>query len=43
MDSQLKGLILNCTSTYTITPTESNNALEVTMKFYGGLQVQESQ
>ena len=37
MDSQLKGLILNCTlKSYTITPIESNNVLEVTMKFYGG-------
>ena len=44
MDSQLKGIILNCTlKSYTITPIESNNVLEVTMKFYGGLQVQESQ
>ena len=44
MDSQLKGLILNHTlKSYTITPIESNNVLEVTMKFYGGLQVQESQ
>ena len=37
MDSQLKGFILNCTlKSYTITPIESNNVLEVTMKFYGG-------
>ena len=37
MDSQLKGLILNCTlKSYTITPIESNNVLEVAMKFYGG-------
>ena len=37
MDSQLKGLILNYTlKSYTITPIESNNVLEVTMKFYGG-------
>ena len=37
MDSQLKGLILNHTlKSYTITPIESNNELEVTMKFYGG-------
>ena len=37
MDSQLKGLILNHTlKSYTITPIESNNVLEVTMKFYGG-------
>ena len=37
MDSQLKGLILNCTlKSYTIAPIESNNVLEVTMKFYGG-------
>ena len=37
MDSQLKGLILNCTlKSYTITPTESNNVLEVTMTFRGG-------
>ena len=37
MDSQLKGLILNHTLTsYTIAPIESNNVLEVTMKFYGG-------
>ena len=37
MDSQLKGLILNCTlKSYTITPIESNNVLEITMKFYGG-------
>ena len=37
MDSQLKGLILNCTiKSYTITPIENNNVLEVTMKFYGG-------
>ena len=37
MDSQLKGLILNRTlKSYTITPIESNNELEVTMKFYGG-------
>ena len=37
MDSQLKGLILNRTlKSYTITPIESNNVLEVTMKFYGG-------
>ena len=36
MDSQLKGLILNHTlKSYTITPIESNNVLEVTMKFYG--------
>ena len=37
MDSWLKGLILNHTlKSYTITPIESNNVLEVTMKFYGG-------
>ena len=37
MDSHLKGLILNHTlKSYTITPIESNNVLEVTMKFYGG-------
>ena len=37
MDSQLKGLILNRTlKSYTIIPIESNNVLEVTMKFYGG-------
>ena len=37
MDSQLKRLILNHTlKSYTITPIESNNVLEVTMKFYGG-------
>ena len=37
MDSQLKGLILNHTlKSYMITPIESNNVLEVTMKFYGG-------
>ena len=37
MDSQLKGLILNHTlKSYTITPVESNNVLEVSMKFYGG-------
>ena len=37
MDSQLKGLILNHTlKSYTITPMESNNVFEVTMKFYGG-------
>ena len=37
MDSQLKGLILNRTlKSYTITPIESNNVLEVTRKFYGG-------
>ena len=37
MDSLLKGLILNHTlKSYTITPIESNNVLEVTMKFYGG-------
>ena len=37
MDSQLKGLIFNHTlKSYTITPIESNNVLEVTMKFYGG-------
>ena len=37
MDSQLKGLILNCTlKSYTITPVESNNVFKVTMKFYGG-------
>ena len=37
MDSQLKGLILNHTlKSYTITPIESNNVLEITMKFYGG-------
>ena len=37
MDSQLKGLILNCTlKSYTITPIESNNVLEVTMMFYRG-------
>ena len=37
MDSQLKGLILNHTlKSYTIAPIESNNVLEVTMKFYGG-------
>ena len=37
MDSQLKGLILNRTlKSYTITSIESNNVLEVTMKFYGG-------
>ena len=36
MDSRLKGLILNCTlKSYTITPIESNNVLEVTMKFCG--------
>ena len=37
MDYQLKGLILNHTlKSYTITPTESANLLEVTMRFYGG-------
>ena len=37
MDSQLKGLILNHTlKSYIITTIESNNVLEVTMKFYGG-------
>ena len=37
MDYQLKGLILNCTlKSYTITPIESANVIEVTMKFYGG-------
>ena len=37
MDSRLKGLVLNHTlKSYTITPIESNNVLEVTMKFYGG-------
>ena len=37
MDYQLKGLILNTTlKSYTITPIESANVLEVTMKFYGG-------
>ena len=37
MDSQLKGLILNHTlKSYTMTPIESNNVLEVTMKFYVG-------
>ena len=37
MDYQLKGLILNCTlKSYTITPIESTNVLEVTMRFYGG-------
>ena len=37
MESQLKGLILNRSlKSYTITPIESNNVLEVTMKFYGG-------
>ena len=37
MYSQLKGLILNRTlKSYTIIPIESNNVLEVTMKFYGG-------
>ena len=37
MDSQLKGLILNCTlKFYTMTPIESNNVFDVTMKFYGG-------
>ena len=37
MDSQLKGLIPNhALKSYTITPIESNNVLEVTMKFYGG-------
>ena len=37
MDSQLKGLILNHTlKSYTIAPIESNNVLEVTVKFYGG-------
>ena len=37
MDSRLKGLILNRTlKSYTITPMESNNVLEVTMKFHGG-------
>ena len=37
MDSQLRGLILNRTlKSYTITPIESNNVLEVTMKFCGG-------
>ena len=37
MDSQLKGLILNCTlKSYTITLIESNNVIEVTMQFYGG-------
>ena len=37
MDYWLKGLILNCTlKSYTITPIEGTNVLEVTMKFYGG-------
>ena len=44
MDYQLKGLILNCTlKSYTITPIESANVLEVTMTVLWGLQVQESQ
>ena len=44
MDSQLKGIILNCTlKSYKITPIESANMLKVTMKFYGGFQVQEPQ
>ena len=37
MDSHLKGLILNHTlKSYTITHIESNNVLDVTIKFYGG-------
>ena len=37
MDYWLKGLILNHTlKSYTITPIESANVLEVTMKFDGG-------
>ena len=37
MDYQLKGLTLNHTlKSYTITSIESNNVLEVSMKFYGG-------
>ena len=37
MDYQLKGLLLNCTlKSYTITPIESADVLEITMKFYGG-------
>ena len=37
MDSQLKGLFLNHTlKSFTITPIESTNVLQVTMKFYWG-------
>ena len=37
MDYQLKGLIPSHTlKSNTITPIQSNNVLEVTMKFYGG-------
>ena len=37
MDSQLKGIILNCTlKSYMITPIESANVLKVTMEIYGG-------
>ena len=36
MDYLLKGLILNCTlKSYTTTPIEGANVLEVAMKFYG--------
>ena len=36
MDSQLKGIIVNCTlRLYTITPIENVNVLKVTMKSMG--------
>ena len=44
MDFRLKGIILNHTlKSYKITPIESANVLRVTMKFYGGFQVQKPQ
>ena len=44
MDSRLKGIILNGTlKSNRITPIERANVLEVTMRFYGGFQVQEPQ
>ena len=37
MEYWLKGLILNCTlKSYTITPIESDDVLDITMRFYGG-------
>ena len=39
MDSQLKGIILNCTfKSYKITPIESTDVLRVTMTFYVGFK-----
>ena len=39
MDSQLKGIIFNCTlKSYKITPIEKANVLKVTMRFYGGFK-----